>query len=153
MGMDLTAFDFDVESTELKAEQTKIEFEGADIDVLKVKVLLNEVRLTDLIKKLIAQQNFSSDTLSGQSIESAASVYESIDVESASYVLYIDKDNNVKRYEVATVYSMDMQGQKVTYDMQIEYNIVNTGDSIEVTLPKVDPQEVIPFNQLYNYNL
>lgn len=150
IGMDLTVFDFDVESTELKTEETTIEFEGKDIDVLKVQVLLNEGQLTDIIQKLFAQQNFSTDAISGQSLDDSASIYESINVESASYTLYIDKSNNIKRYEIDAVFAAEMQGEKATFDMDMEYDIVKTGDSVEVALPEIDPQDIISIDELYN---
>lgn len=148
--MDLNVFDFNVESTELEAEEATIEFEGSDINVLKVQVLLDEDQLNDIIKKLFAQQNFSTDAISGQGFNEAASVYESIDVESASYTLYIDKNNNVKRYEVAAVFKAVMQGEKAAFDMKMEYDIVKTGDSVEVALPQVDPQDIITIDELNN---
>lgn len=148
VNLDLTVFDFDVDATELEAEDIKIKFEGEDIEVLEVKVLLNEDQLTDIIKELFAQQNFSSDTLAGQSLDQAADIYESIKMDSATYTLYVDKDNNIVRYDLDTVFNLEMMGQDVMYDMQIEYNIIDTGESVVIELPDINEDNTMKMEDL-----
>lgn len=146
--LDLTVFDFDVDATELEAEDTKIKLEGEDIDVLKVRVLLEEDQLTDIIKELFAQQNFSSDTLAGQGLEQAADIYESIKIDSAEYTLYVDNDNNIVRYDIDAIFNMEMMGQEVSYDMEMIYNVIDTGESVVIELPEINEENTMKMEDL-----
>jgi hypothetical protein len=148
LGMDLSAFDFEVETTELKPEDAIIDYQGKEVKVLKVKVLLNDEQMTKLIKDLFKQQNFSSDTLSGQALNEAASMYESIEIVSAEYTLYIDGGNNVLRYEIAAEFTIEAAGQNMSYDMQMMYDIIDTGDSVKVELPDIKPEDTVTFEEL-----
>lgn len=148
IGMDVSAFDFDVKNTELEPENTKIDFDGKEIEVMKVKVLLEEDELTDIIKKVFEQQNFSSDTLSGQSMQQAASMYESIDLSSADYTLYIDNNNNIKRYAVDAEFTLDLNGEVALFDMKMIYDLIETGESIVVEMPNVNPEDIISMSEL-----
>lgn len=148
IGMDVSAFDFDVKNTELEPENTKIDFDGNEIDVMKVKVLLEEDELTDIIKKVFEQQNFSSDTLSGQSMQQTASLYESIDLSSAEYTLYIDNNNNIKRYAVDAEFTLDLNGEVALFDMKMIYDLIETGDSIVVEMPDVNQEDIVSMSEL-----
>lgn len=149
MGMDMTVFDFDVDNTELEIEETTIGLDGQDIEVLEIRVLLDEDQLTDIITDLFAQQNFASDTLSGQALDAAADMYESMEIESAEYTLYIDENNDVKRYLIDTILSMEVMGQVIKYDMRMYYDILETGDSISVDMPDIPQDKIIPFDALF----
>lgn len=148
LGMDLTIFDFDVDNTEIITEESTIKIEGEDVEVLEVQVLLDNDQLTNIVKDLIAQQNFTSDSLTGQAVEETLNMYESIEVESAEYTLYIDKNNDVKRFLISTVYTMDMNGQTATYDMSMNYDIIETGESVKVEMPDIPEDELINFEDL-----
>lgn len=148
VGMDLSIFDFDVDNTEIIAEESTIKYKGENIEVLEVKVLLDDDQLTDIIKSLFAQQNFASDTLTGQALEQTLDMYESIEVESAEYTLYIDKNNDIKRYSVSTVFTMQMMGETAKYDMNMDYDIIETGESVKLEMPDIPEDQLINFDDL-----
>jgi len=144
----LSSFDFDVASTKMESEETTINIEGVDTKVLKVKVLLDKDKMKGLIKKIYEQQNFTSDALSGTSQSDVASLYDSLDLQSAEYTLYIDQDNNIKRYEVNAAYSMTVSGDVATISMDMDYDIINTDDKVEVKLPDIDSNDIVKMSDL-----
>ena len=148
MAMDMTIFDFDVEHTELEAEKMTIKLDGEETEVLKIKVLLDENQLSDIIKSLFSQMNLGTDTLAGQAMEEATDMYESMEVESAEYTLYIDDNNDVRRYSVSTVFSIDMNGQEAAYDMDMEYDVIETGDSVKVQIPDFPEDQLMDIEDL-----
>lgn len=148
LGMDLSAFDFDVAATELKPEDVTIDYQGKEVKALKVKVLLNDEQMTQLIKDIFRQQNFSSDTLAGQALNEASRMYESINIASAEYTIYIDEGNNVLRFDVAAEFTMQAAGQNMSYDMVMTYDIIDTGDSVKIELPDIEPEDTVTFEEL-----
>jgi archaellum component FlaF (FlaF/FlaG flagellin family) len=144
----LSSFDFDVASTKLESEETTINIEGIDTKVLKVKVLLDNDKMKELIKKIYEQQNFSTDALSGTSQSDMATLYDSINLQSAEYTIYIDKDDNIKRYEVNADYSMAVNGEIATISMDMDYDIIRTDNAVEINLPDISSDNMVNMSDL-----
>ncbi len=149
LGMDMAALDFDIDSAKLNYSESTITYQDKETDVLMVGVVLNDVQLTELIQTL-ARQSFSSDTLLVGSSE-AAEIYETLEVESGEYILYLDDEDNILSFFVHAVFSLDVSGQDVRYDMGIRYDIVATGDEVTVELPDIRPEDTISYEALQEY--
>ncbi len=148
--LDLMVFNFEMASTEIEIVETTILFQGGKLDVLEVKVALDDDQMTEIIKEIYAQLDISGVVFLGIDLNKIASVYESIEVESAEYTLYIDKKNDVKRYNISAVFDYMQSGQLVSNDMQLEYNIIDTGASVNIELPDIAQNDIITLEELNN---
>ncbi len=145
---DLSIFNFDVDNIELEPENTKINFNGEELNILKLKVLFKEDELDDFIKKVFKQQNVSSDALSTLRLQEVTTQYESLDLSTAEFYLYIDKKNEIKRYKLDAEFTLVMDGEVALVNMQMTYDLIETGDSIVVEMPDVNPEDVVSMSEL-----
>ena len=148
IGMGMAAFDFDAGSTRLEFDDTTINYQGKETNVLMVMVLLDNQQMTDLIQDLLVRQDISSSALSGEDSDEAADAYKDIQVESAEFALFIDDDNNILGFYVRAVISLDILGQDGEYDIQMHYDVIDTGDAVTLDLPDIQPENVIAYETL-----
>ncbi len=138
--VDMSMFDFDTDKTSMSfAEDSKT---GS----LRVDVKLNDEQMKNLIKKVYAEQNKGSGTISGSN--NALDMLESMHVDSANYTIYIDKDNNIYRFELTAKISVEISRQKAEMEMTANYDVLETGDSVKVDLPDIQPGNVISYEEL-----
>jgi hypothetical protein len=148
IGTIMAALDFDAGSTQLEYGDTTINYQGNETNVLMVMVQLDDEQLSDLIQNLLVRQNVSYNALSGEDRDEIADEYKTMEVESAEYALFIDDDNNIIRYYVRAVLSLDILGQDSEYDIQMQYDVLATGDSVTVDVPDIQPDNVVQYETL-----
>ena len=152
IGMNRDAFNFDVRSTRLESNDTTINYQGNETHVLMVLVLLDNKQLDDLIHNLLVQQRANFSAISRESLDEIKSAYEDMELESAEYTLYIDDDNNLIRYCLNAEFSLDILGQDAQYNIQMQYDIIDTGDDVILDLPDIQPENSVNYETLLLLN-
>lgn len=141
MGLDsfvnMPAFDFDAGTTAMNIT------ESSNTGTLMVNVYLGDEQMKKLIKDVYVNQNLGTDALSGQSLDYTFDLLDSMKIDSASFTIYIDKDDNIFRYEINTEISVDYLGEKDKITITANYDVLETGDSVNVDIPDIPPEDII----------
>jgi hypothetical protein len=135
-------FDFDAGSARFECCDTTITYKGEETDVLMAAVFLNNEQMLNLIRNLLLQQR-SYGALSDEDMDETLDVFQSMEFESADYALFIDGNDNVIRLYISIVLSQKISGQDVELNIQMQYDILETGDAVILNVPGIQPQDAV----------